>query len=86
MALLEEAKSYCRTDEDLTSLVSAAEVYLTNAGIAANETNALYCLAVKMLVLHWYDNRGAVTVGTITKTLEYSLQSIISQLKYAVVV
>ena len=84
MALLDETKEYLRidgTDNDLqiTAFISAAESYLTNAGVVKDETNLLYCLAVKMLVSHWYDNREAV--GSAAK-LAYGLASIIEQLKY----
>lgn len=94
MTLLEAARRYLKeddtgdsdfdlkTDEEITDLIDAAKIYLTNAGAIPNESNKLYCLAVKILVLHWHDNRGAIIVGTITKEIEYSLQSIINQLKY----
>lgn len=85
MELLDEVKQYLKiddTEDDIESYISAAECYLTNAGVAKNEDNKLYCLAVKMLVTHWYDNRGVVVVGSISKSLEYSLRSIINQLKY----
>jgi len=82
MALADDVKTYCRTDEDVTAFVNAAESYLTNAGITADESNALYGLAVKMLVSHWYDNREPV--GNTTK-LEYGLAGIISQLQNQVV-
>ena len=82
MALADDLKTYCKTSEDLSEFLEAAEIYLANAGIPEDETNALYRLAVKILVSHWYDNRQAVVIGTISKNIEYSLQNIIAQLKY----
>ena len=91
MALLETTKQYLRIDgtgEDaqITMLISAAEAYLTNAGIVKVETNTLYCLAVQMLVSHWYDNRGDIIAGTVSKMMEYGLNPIIAQLKFTPIV
>ncbi|HAN20422.1 MAG TPA: phage gp6-like head-tail connector protein [Clostridiales bacterium] len=94
MALLDDVKKYMeiddtgdvdydvKTDAQITILIEAAKIYLTNAGAIPDDTNKLYCLAVYILVLHWHDNRGVVVIGTITKELEFSLKSIITQLKY----
>jgi len=87
MSLIDNVKEFLRIDDNndgtlIVTLVSAAEIYLTNAGVKKDETNDLYCLAVNMLVSHWYDNRSAVIIGTISKSLEYSLQSILTQLKF----
>lgn len=35
--------------------------------------------AVAMLVSHWYENRDAVLVGTASKALEYSLESLLQR-------
>lgn len=87
MSLLTTTKEYMRiegtdSDTELTTLILAAKTYLQNAGVDLNEASPLYCLAVGMLVLHWYDNRGAMLVGTISKKMEFSLDAIIQQLKY----
>jgi len=79
MALIDDVKEYCRAEDDVQAFIDAAELYLTNAGITANETSALYCLAVKMLVLHWYDNREPVGK---TDKIAYGLADVISSLKY----
>lgn len=80
MALIDDAKSYYdHTDDGVTQFVAAAELYLANAGIAKDETNELYCLAVKMLATHWSDKREVV--GKADK-LALGIDSIISQLKY----
>lgn len=80
MALIDDAQTYYdHTDSDIITYVAAAELYLTNAGIVKDETNALYCLAVKMLATHWADNREVI--GKADK-LAMGIDSIISQLKY----
>lgn len=61
---LESVKGYCRIDGDeenelLLSLVDAAKDYLDAAGVSEpEEDNPLYLLAVKAMVLHFYDHRG----------------------------
>lgn len=82
--MLEEVKEYLKvdgTDEDteILGLIDAAEAYLTNAGVTKDETNELYKLAVKMLVVNWHENRQPI--GKVDK-LAFGLDSIITQLKY----
>lgn len=87
---LEEIKSFLKLEEDFTeddnlikSLMIAAEEYIKNAtGIAFDNTNQLAKLAVTLLVSHWYENRNIVIVGTISKELEFSLKTIMTQLTY----
>ena len=76
-------KKYIRMDDadDVQPLIDAAEDYLSNAGITANESNPVYKLAVKMLASHWNDIRTPVLVGTVSKEVEYSLRGIIQQLQ-----
>lgn len=80
---LAEIKLFLRIDHDdedtfLTSLKAAAELYLTNAGVTQTYDNKLYCLAVQMLIAHWYETRGE----GVAKDLEFSLKRIILQLNY----
>lgn len=82
---LKEAKQYLRleeayTDEDdeVTSLINAAETYLKNAGCTLKQENELGKLAIKMLVVYWYENRDPV--GNFDR-LAFGLQNIITQLK-----
>lgn len=82
--MIEEIKLYLRLDEDyddllLQNLVNSAILYLKNAGVKDGSETDLYNLAIKMLVLHWYENREIV--GKADK-LAFSLDSIITQLKY----
>ncbi len=84
--MLEEIKNYMRIDDNyddslINSLIESANIYLLNAGVK-NFENDLYKLAIKMLVLHWYENREIVLVGSISKNLEFTMQNIITQLQY----
>lgn len=84
---LEEIKLFLRVDSDdedtlIQDMQSAAEIYLLNAGVTQTYDNKLYCLVVKMLITHWYENRSVILIGSISKALEYSLSSIILQLNY----
>lgn len=82
--MLQEIKEYMRLDEDyddllIQTLITSAETYLLNAGVRENYENNLYGLAIKMLVLHWYENREVIGEA---KKLSFSLDSIITQLVY----
>ena len=82
--MLEQIKDYMKidsSDEDLviTALITSAETYLQNAGIKKDYQNELYNLAIKLLVIHWYENREVV--GNAGK-LAFSLDNIITQLQY----
>lgn len=85
---LEEIKKYLKVDgneEDdlLLGLQGAAEEYLINAGVVKDYTKNLFKIAIKLLISHWYENRNAVVVGSISKNMEFSLSNIIIQLKYS---
>lgn len=80
---LAEAKSWgiievTDDDTEITALITAAETYLTNAGCTLIDTDELAKLAVKMLVIHWYENREVI--GKAEK-LAYGLAAIITQLQ-----
>ena len=81
--MLEEIKNYMRIDDDvednlINSLIETANLYMINAGVK-NFENDLYKLAIKMLVLHWYENREVIGEA---KKLAFSLDNIITQLQY----
>lgn len=86
--MLQEVKNFLRIDgveEDtfLTSLISAAKIYIKNAtGVVVDELNDLHKLAVNLLVSNSYENRLPVGQG---EKLAFSLDSIIFQLKYCYV-
>lgn len=82
--MLEKIKEYLKidsNDEDVTvqALITSAELYLKNAGVLEDYQNELYGLAIKMLVLHWYENREIVGNA---KKMAFSLDNIITQLQY----
>lgn len=82
--MLEKIKEYLKidsNDEDVTvqALITSAELYLKNAGVLEDYQNELYGLAIKMLVLHWYENREII--GNAQK-MAFSLDNIITQLQY----
>lgn len=86
---LEDVKNYLKIDDDiveedefLASLIIGSELYLKNAiGTSVDTLNPLFVLAQKMLISDWFENRGSLLVGKTSKTLENSLNSIITQLK-----
>lgn len=63
---LNDVKLYLRVDgydEDdvIQSLIDAAKEFIkTGTGATFSDTNARHVLTLKMLVAHWYDNRGLV--------------------------
>ena len=82
--MLDNIKDYMKidsSDEDLviTALITSAETYLQNAGIKKDYQNELYNQAIKLLVIHWYENREIF--GSANK-LAFSLENIITQLQY----
>ncbi len=81
--MYEQVELYARIDNEeeeslITSLIEVAKIYLSNAGVTKTSGD-LYELAIKMLVTHWYENREII--GKSDK-FPYSLDSIITQLKY----
>lgn len=64
--LLNDVKLYLRVDdytedEVIQGMIDAAKQYIqTGTGVAFDETNARHLLTLKMIVAHWYDNRGLV--------------------------
>lgn len=64
--LLNDIKLYLRVDdytedEVIQGMIDAAKQYIqTGTGVAFDETNARHLLTLKMIVAHWYDNRGLV--------------------------
>lgn len=80
---------YCKVDPDdreIQDLIDAAEAYIINLidmkTVTTLEEDPVFCLAVKMLVLHWYDNRGGVISGPrmAVTDIPIGIQSLITQL------
>lgn len=74
----------------ITSLIASAEDYIkdvTGKSFSGDSLDSetvvncnIYNLAVKMLVAHWYDNRGAATEKPVSD-LPYTLDCLINTLK-----
>lgn len=84
---LDDLKMYLRVDiDDMDSEIEimqkAAEQYLDNAGVDVDSDNDLVNICVQILVMHWFENRGNTVVGETTSKLDYTLDNIITQLKY----
>lgn len=83
---LEETKGYLRVDstEDdalITSLIDAAETYLSNAtGNTFNGTNGLAKLFCWVLVTDWYENREHV--GRASDKVRPIVESMLAQLSH----
>lgn len=64
--ILDDVKLYLRVDdytedEVIQGMIDAAKQYIQmGTGVAFDETNARHLLTLKMIVAHWYDNRGLV--------------------------
>lgn len=84
---LDELKIYLRIDctEDdalIGALQTAAEEYLSNAGILKDYDKNLYKLAVELLVANWYENRAAQSEKSLSK-ISFGLDTIINQLYFS---
>lgn len=85
---LEELKLFIKVDSDeddllIKSLQTAAEEYLTDAGIIKNYAKEKYKLAIEILVNHWYENRAVETIGKNVSKIAFGLDTILIQLKYS---
>lgn len=75
---------YDETEEDslLSSLGTAAEEYLAGGGVRVELVPYnLYKLAVAGIVLHWHDNRAAVSGSAPPSDFEPGIRTVINQLK-----
>lgn len=66
-----------RQDDNAISVTWWAGYGPTGASVPAAIKHAML-----MLVGHWYENRGAVLVGSISKPLEYAVESLLSSQKW----
>ena len=64
--LLDDVKLYLRvdgTDEDsaIRGMIDAAKVFIkSGTGVTFQEADARHLMTLKILVAHWYDNRGLI--------------------------
>lgn len=85
MLTLEAVKRYCKIDSDeedglVLELIDSAKDYLSGAGVEEPTTGyALYDLAVKAHVLHFYDHRGEAESGSLNEIPGFS--NVVNQLK-----
>ncbi|WP_370852263.1 head-tail connector protein [Megasphaera elsdenii] len=88
MTELEDIKNYARIDADiadddalLESLIEAAKRYIeTNTGKEYQEDDPVMLLCLRILVVHWYTNRSAVSKGSIQK-YPHSLSDILKHIE-----
>ncbi|MDE8676457.1 head-tail connector protein [Priestia aryabhattai] len=85
---LEEAVQYLRYElddmeeeqkQEIQAFIVAAHIYLKNSGCVLKADDEMAKLAIKMLIVHWDENREPIGE---TKKLAYGLQSLIIQLQY----
>ncbi|MBY0094941.1 phage gp6-like head-tail connector protein [Priestia aryabhattai] len=88
---LTEVKKYLRLeidefddDDELNSMLLQAEEYLKSATGFKFEKNVPERAKgiIKMLVAHWYDNRGMVILNQNVNKVDYTVSTLINQLKY----
>lgn len=85
MMTLEEAKTFCRIDNDeedalIMTLLKTADDYMESAcgkNYDKNSEKAKLCQGI--LVNHWYENRSLI--GN-KKALPYSIENLLLQLRY----
>jgi uncharacterized phage protein (predicted DNA packaging) len=87
MITLEEAKVYLKVesnvteDDDLISaLILAAAEYISKATGKADEGSKIYDLCEKILVAHWYENRGTATTANIIE-MPHAVQAMLTHIK-----
>ena len=60
--------------------IDAAKNYLRRGGVEERLNDAEYDLAIMMLSMHWYDNRGVQVIGQVGGDIAKGVTSIIHQL------
>jgi len=75
-------EAYGYTWPSLYDRINAVTVtYVAGYGDAATDVPAALRHAIKLLVYDWYENRGSVMVGTITRRIEHAFTSLIAAYK-----
>ncbi len=87
MLTLEEAKLYLRVESNVTveddlisALILAASEYVTNATGKVESDSEIIKLCEKILVAHWYENRGVATTANIIE-IPHTVKAILSHIK-----
>lgn len=84
MITIEQAKLYCRIDNDeenelIQNLIDTADSYIKTACGEYDKDSSKAELCQKILVNHWYENREAT--GS-SKGIKYSLDNLLLQIRY----
>lgn len=73
-------------DKYISGKVSKTQVYLSTGedgvkvyGLLAEDS--LYQQCVKLMVSHWYENRGIVVTGTIVAGIQHTVDAIIAHIE-----
>lgn len=84
---LDELKTFLKVDGNdldvvLTGYQGAAEIYLLNAGVAKDYSNAMYGIIVTVICATFLENPSLVVTGRGTMgSLEIMLNSLIAQMR-----
>ena len=86
MAAIDGLKRYAAANDEvdeavLSQCMEAAMQSLEAAGVRQREQSSLYDLAVYMLAVHYFDNRGVIQENG-GGELPFGLQGIVHQLRY----
>jgi len=84
---LDELKQFLKVDGNdldvnLTGYQLAAEIYLSNAGVTKDYTNALYKIVVTMIVGTFLENPSLVAGNGNASSLSITMSSLIDQLRH----
>lgn len=60
----------------------AVQIRFNCGSTCSSDVSPTISHAVKLLVAHWYENRGAVIVGTISKEMEFGINSLLATNEY----
>lgn len=84
---LVDMKNYLRLDhseddEILSQFIAAAKSYIVNAIGRFVDGNPQFEIVAKMLVQHWYENRGMYESGTNGSSIPFTVENLMTQLRY----
>lgn len=77
-SLMTAASSYIKKTTGKTQIITGANEDGTPV-LADITTDELWCLTVKLMVAHWYENRGVEIPGTLTK-ISHSVDALINHI------
>jgi uncharacterized phage protein (predicted DNA packaging) len=82
---IEEFKNYARIDyndddEFIQSLIEASKKYIEEStGKTLDENNSLHTLLLKILTLHFYENRQAITSNSVNE-VPYTITNLLTHI------